>query len=82
MRVYHKPMFFVLEAAFPDVVGDNLTDWALQMEADRKKVKNTDIQVAAAWGSQRGKTRVYPAEAGSRYRPQSRAQKRAIVWHP
>lgn len=51
MRVYHKPMFFVLEAAFPDVVGDDLTDWALQMETDRKKVKNTDVQVVAAWGT-------------------------------
>lgn len=48
-QTYHKPMFFVLEAAFPDG-EDDLTDWALQMEADRKKIKNTDIQVVAAWG--------------------------------
>lgn len=48
-QTYHKPMFFVLEAAFPDG-EDDLTDWALQMEDDRKKIKNTDIQVVAAWG--------------------------------
>jgi hypothetical protein len=48
-NTYHKPMFFVLEAALPGE-EDDLTDWALQMEADRKKVKNTDIQVVTAWG--------------------------------
>lgn len=48
MDVYHKPMFFVMEAAMPPE-GD-ITDWALQMEADRKQVKNTDIQVITAWG--------------------------------
>lgn len=47
--VYHKPFFVVMEAAMPTVEGD-LTDWALGMEADRKKVKNYDIQVSAAWG--------------------------------
>lgn len=46
---YHKPAFFLFEATYPSVDGD-LTDWALQMEADRKKVKNYDIQVCAAWG--------------------------------
>ncbi len=45
----HKPAFFVMEAAAPEETND-LTDWALQMEADRKKIKNTDIQVVAAWG--------------------------------
>ena len=51
MNVYHKPAFILLEAAFPqaDVDGD-LHDWAFQMEANRKKIKNTDIQVCAAWG--------------------------------
>ena len=49
MSTYHKPMFFVMEAAIPEA-EDDLTDWALQMEADRKKVKNTDVQVVAAWG--------------------------------
>lgn len=60
-KTYHKPMFFLLEAAYPDAaavrgsgIGESkpgdLTDWALQMEADRKKIKNTDIQVCAAWG--------------------------------
>lgn len=46
-----KPAFILLEAAFPqaDVDGD-LHDWAFQMEANRKKIKNTDIQVCAAWG--------------------------------
>ena len=51
MTEYHKPAFFLLEAAYPTAGADNdLTDWALQMEADRKKVKNTDIQVCASWG--------------------------------
>lgn len=51
MKVYHKPAFFLFEAAYPtpDEDGD-LYDWAFQMEADRKKIKNTDIQVCAAWG--------------------------------
>ncbi len=50
-EVYHKPMFFVLEPEFPEE-GENgdLHDWAFQMEADRKKIKDTDIQVCAAWG--------------------------------
>ncbi|MPM25183.1 hypothetical protein SDC9_71673 [bioreactor metagenome] len=51
MNIYKKPMFFVMEspAPEPDENGE-LTDWALQMEADRKKIKNYNIQVAAAWG--------------------------------
>ncbi|HWS42598.1 MAG TPA: DUF2586 domain-containing protein [Pseudoflavonifractor sp.] len=49
MNVYKKPMFFMLEAALPDMESD-LTDWALQAEADRKKIKNTDVQVVTAWG--------------------------------
>ena len=59
--VYHKPVFVVFEAARPalmqggelsptaDGEGD-LTDWALEMEAKKKKVKNYDIQVVTAWG--------------------------------
>ncbi len=51
MNVYHKPAFVLLEAAFPTADEDGgLHDWAFQMEADRKKVRNTDIQVCAAWG--------------------------------
>ena len=52
MSVYHKPAFFLLEAAFPtaDSSGGGIYDWAAQMESDRKQVKNTDIQVCAAWG--------------------------------
>lgn len=51
MDIYHKPAFILLEAAFPqaDASGD-LHDWAFRMEADRKKIRNTDIQVCAAWG--------------------------------
>lgn len=46
-----KPAFILLEAALPEEeVDGELHDWAFQMEADRKKVKNTDIQVCAAWG--------------------------------
>ena len=51
MNVYHKPAFILLEAEYPQEGTDGgLHDWALQMEADRKKVKSTDIQVCAAWG--------------------------------
>lgn len=58
--VYHKPVFVVFEAKYPttgdeedepDMMGGgDLTDWALEMEAKRKKVKNYDIQVVTAWG--------------------------------
>lgn len=57
---YHKPVFVMMEAAYPTMDGsfgpglmgdeEDLTDWALEMEAKRKKVKNYDIQVVAAWG--------------------------------
>lgn len=47
---YKKPGFIKLEAAYPGDDVTDLTDWALQMEADRKKVKNYNIQVVAAWG--------------------------------
>jgi len=52
MNIHKKPLFFVLESPVPeaDAQGD-LTNWALQMETDRKKVKNYNIQVVAAWGS-------------------------------
>ena len=51
MNVWHKPAFILLEAAFPEAdSGGDLHDWAFQMEADRKKIRNTDIQVCAAWG--------------------------------
>ena len=63
-KVFHKPMFFVMEAAFPTpsegggagpVLGGgteegDLTDWALEMEAKAKKVRNYNIQVVTAWG--------------------------------
>lgn len=49
--VYKKPIFFMMEAAYPSESADgDLTDWALQMEADRKKIRNYDIQIVAAWG--------------------------------
>lgn len=51
MTVYHKPAFVLLEAAFPETSADgSLDDWAFQMEADRRKIRNRDIQVCAAWG--------------------------------
>ena len=49
MDIYHKPAFFLLEAAYPEDSGD-LTNWALRMEADRKKIRSTDLQVVAGWG--------------------------------
>ena len=40
-----------MEAAYPaDEADGDLSDWALKMEADRKRIKNSDIQVCAAWG--------------------------------
>ena len=57
---YHKPAFFVMEAGLPTPTASeepllmggegDLTDWALEMEAKRKKVKNYDVQVVTAWG--------------------------------
>ena len=60
-KSYHKPVFVMMEAAFPtpgegearpelDEGGNDFTDWALDMEAKAKKVKNYDIQVVTAWG--------------------------------
>ena len=51
MVEHKKPAFVLLEAAMPTPTEDgSLDDWAFQMEEDRKKIKNTDIQVCAAWG--------------------------------
>lgn len=51
LTVYHKPAFILLEASFPESdASGGLHDWAFQMEADRRKIKNRDIQVCAAWG--------------------------------
>lgn len=47
--VYHKPIFVMMEAAMP-TESDDLNNWALQLEADRKKVKNYDLIVSPAWG--------------------------------
>lgn len=61
-ETFHKPMFFVMEPGFPTSseggtpgIGagtdeGDLTDWALEMEAKAKKVRNYNIQVVAAWG--------------------------------
>lgn len=61
-ETFHKPMFFVMEAPFPTPSGGgmpgigagtdegDLTDWALEMEAKAKKVRNYNVQVVAAWG--------------------------------
>lgn len=51
MVEYKKPAFVLMEAAMPTPSDDgSLDDWAFQMEEDRKKISNTDIQVCAAWG--------------------------------
>ncbi len=51
MDICHKPVFVLLEAEFPEGGTDGaLSDWALQLEADRKKIKNRNLQVCAAWG--------------------------------
>ena len=61
-ETYHKPMFFVMEPKFPvpsaggtpgigaSTDEGDLTDWALEMEAKAKKVRNYNIQAVAAWG--------------------------------
>ena len=41
---YKKPMFFLLEAYSPDEEED-ITDYALRLESDRKQIKNYNIQV-------------------------------------
>ncbi len=46
---YKKPLAFVMEATPPEE-EDDLQDYALQLEADRKKIKNYNLQVVAAWG--------------------------------
>lgn len=59
--IYHKPVFVMMESKFPtpgegegalDLEGgaNDLTSWALDMEAKAQKVKNYDIQVVTAWG--------------------------------
>jgi hypothetical protein len=48
-ETYKKPMFFVLEAYTPNT-NEDMEDYAARLEADRKKVKNFDIQVVAARG--------------------------------
>lgn len=43
---YHKPLFFVLEAY--KSTRENVDDYVAQLQEDRKKVKNSNIQVVAA----------------------------------
>lgn len=51
MEQHHKPFFVLLEAGLPGTgEGKSIQDWAIQMEADRKQVRNRQIQVCAAWG--------------------------------
>lgn len=46
-RDYHKPIFFMLEAY--NIRDDEMVeDYAFRLEADRKLVKNYDVQVVAA----------------------------------
>ncbi|MBV1817645.1 DUF2586 domain-containing protein [Bacteroidales bacterium MSK.15.36] len=44
---YHKPMFFILEA-YNIAEDETVEDYAFKLEADKKFVKNYDIQVVAA----------------------------------
>lgn len=50
---YHKPMFFMLEA-YNIRDEEMVEDYAFRLEADRKLVKNYDIQVVAARSLYRG----------------------------
>ena len=42
------PAFVLMEAQMPD--SEELEDWAAQMENNRRRISNSDIQVCAAWG--------------------------------
>lgn len=44
---YHKPMFFILEA-YNITDSEQVEDYAFKLEADKKLIKNYDIQVVAA----------------------------------
>lgn len=46
---YHKPLFVLLEAAYPED-EDDLTDWARELAKARGQVRNTDVQVCTSWG--------------------------------
>lgn len=46
---YKKPMFFVMEAYTPNA-DEDITDYGLRLEADRKQIKNFDVQVVPARG--------------------------------
>lgn len=46
-ETYHKPMFFMMEACKPNT-AELVEDYAFRMEAERKLIKNYDIQVVAA----------------------------------
>ncbi len=48
-ETYKKPMFFVLEAYRPNE-GESMTDYTLRLEADRKQVRNYNLQVSATRG--------------------------------
>ncbi|MCQ4924086.1 DUF2586 domain-containing protein [Tissierella carlieri] len=44
---YHKPMFFVLEA-YNIAPNEKVEDYAFRLEAEKKLIKNYDVQVVAA----------------------------------
>lgn len=46
-NTYHKPMFFVMEAYKPNA-GESVDEYAFRLEAERKLIKNYDVQVVAA----------------------------------
>lgn len=47
--IYHKPMFFLMEAYTPDA-DETMDDYALRLEGDRKNIRNYDVQVVPARG--------------------------------
>lgn len=46
---HKRPVFFVLEAHRPDS-AESMADYASRLEADRKKIRNYNVQVVAARG--------------------------------
>lgn len=54
---YHKPVFFVLEA-YNKNADETVEEYAFRLEADRKAVKNYDIQVVAARSLYTGMDRI------------------------
>lgn len=52
-NIWHKPAFFILES-YEKTIEQDMDDYVMQLEEDRKKVSNYDIQVVTARASYTG----------------------------